>query len=130
MDIRKIIKEEVDDFEWVGNIKPLDYYISNNGMTMLLNKETVELLLRKEGKHITPKKSIFYKETVYNQGGSKYTMSIYLYPTILSNGETSYKVFGRSGDYGWGFSWVSRAHTFGKRIRNQIFREVTKDIES
>jgi hypothetical protein len=34
------------------------------------------------------------------------------------------------GDYGWGFSWVSRAHTFSKMVRNQIFRKVIKDIES
>lgn len=130
MNIRKIIKEELGDFEWMGNIKPLDYYITNNGMTMLLNKETVELLLRKEGRHITTEKDIFYKQMVYNQGGSKYTMSVYFCSTILSNGETYYKVFGRSGDYGWGFGWLPNKNVFGKRVRNQIFREVTKNIES
>lgn len=132
MNIKKIIKEEIDDFSWVSVINPFDYYISNNGMTMILNREVVEFLLRKEGGGgITSNDdTILYKRIEYRQSGGKYTMLVYFYPTTLSNGVLSYKVIGRSGDYGWGFRWLSNKNVFGKQVRNQIFRKIIEDINS
>jgi hypothetical protein len=45
-------------------------------------------------------------------------------PMILNSGQKIWRVVGQSGDYGFGYSFITKKNTLGKRARRQIFQQV------
>jgi hypothetical protein len=44
---------------------------------------------------------------------------------VRSNGEIiRYRVVGTSGDFGFGYSFITKRNTLGKRNRQQIFSQI------
>ena len=40
------------------------------------------------------------------------------------SGKKTWRVVGSSGDHGFGYPWISRRNTLGKRARLQIFKQI------
>jgi hypothetical protein len=57
------------------------------------------------------------------KNGIQYKFSARLNPTRLHN-QTYYRVVGSSGDSGFGYSFITKRNTLGKRYRQQIFKQI------
>jgi hypothetical protein len=60
-------------------------------------------------------------------GGGDYNISVAVYPVTISYygyQQKLWKVVGRSGDYGFGYSFITKKHELGKRARKQIFDQI------
>lgn len=58
-----------------------------------------------------------------------YSFNAYLYP-IKQDGEIiKYRVVGLSGDSGFGYGFISKRNTLGKRHRRQIFKQIIDKFE-
>jgi hypothetical protein len=131
MDIRKIIKEEINDFDWTQEVEPVEppriVDSEYGGYNMYLTTSAVRYLLDKQGRQIEnerdPKK-ISWKHLPWKSSGMKYRMDVELYQR---DGD-KWGVRGRSGDHGWGYSWLTKRHTVGKRTRKQIFNQIMKEF--
>ena len=53
----------------------------------------------------------------------QYKFRANLLPTRLHN-QTYYKVVGTSGDSGFGYGYITKRNTLGKRYRQQIFKQI------
>jgi hypothetical protein len=53
----------------------------------------------------------------------QYAFTANLEPTRLHN-QNYYKVVGSSGDSGFGYSYITKKNTLGKRYRQQIFKQI------
>jgi hypothetical protein len=92
------------------------YRFSSEGLGMYLNDFVVKYLLLDEVSGGERKLGDF----TWLSNGSKYKFTAYLYP--LGNGV--WKVVGHSGDYGFGYSWISKRNTLGKRTRLGIYKQI------
>lgn len=57
-------------------------------------------------------------------GGIRYKINLVLYPIKYSSGKKQWRVIGLSGDSGFGYSFIPKRNTLGKRARMQIFKQV------
>lgn len=57
-------------------------------------------------------------------GGIKYKINMRIYPIIYSTGKIQWRVVGMSGDSGFGYSFITKKNTLGKRARMHIFKQV------
>jgi hypothetical protein len=100
-------------------------YISSDGMVMYLHDALVERLGLKDGYRQTSRGT--EKELGDFRYGAKDNMPFkftgYLTPTNISD-QSYWRVVGISGSYGFGYSFISRRETLGKRIRQQIFKQI------
>lgn len=113
-------------FEELGQEK---YYISNDGMSMYINDVFVDVLgLRPTGW----KNGRYLGSFTWKSAGMNYRVDIDLIPVegvYFNPGERQknnkwWKVIGKSGDSGWGYSFISKKNTIGKRGRQQIFKQI------
>lgn len=59
-----------------------------------------------------------------SKDGLNYSFNAELLP-VRSNGEIiRYRVVGTSGDFGFGYSFITKRNTLGKRNRQQIFSQI------
>lgn len=91
------------------------YRISADGLGMYLNDLVVSYLSLED---TSKEKKI--GDFTWLSGGFKYKFTAYLYP--LGNGV--WKVVGHSGDYGFGYSWISKRNMLGKRARMGIYNQI------
>jgi hypothetical protein len=55
----------------------------------------------------------------------RYQLTARLYTGITSrNGQQFFKVVGVSGDSGFGYGFITKRNTLGKRVRTQIFQQI------
>jgi hypothetical protein len=47
-----------------------------------------------------------------------------LIPRDLYSGQKIWRVVGQSGDYGFGYSFITKRNTLGKRARTQIYNQI------
>jgi hypothetical protein len=52
-----------------------------------------------------------------------YKFTGYLMPTVI-NEQNYWKVVGIGGSYGFGYGFISKKETLGKRNRQQIFKQI------
>ena len=60
-------------------------------------------------------------------GGGDYNISVAVYPVTISYygyQQKLWKVVGRSGDYGFGYSFITKKHELGKTARKRIFQQI------
>lgn len=126
--LRKIIKEEIGDFGWAEGIPEAKPLISSDGMSMTLSYTNVKKLLNTIGQDINlDVKEYFYKSMPVKSLSGKLKINVYFYK-LTSNGVPFWRVLGRSGDYGWGYSYINKRNLFGKRIRQQVFNKIKKEL--
>lgn len=112
-------------FEELGQKK---YYIPNNGMEMYINDAFIDVLgLRPTGWKNSRELGAF----TWTSGGMNYRIDVFVTPTPRSyfgleqpEDQKFWRVIGKSGDSGWGFPFILKKHTIGKRGRQQIFKQI------
>ena len=57
------------------------------------------------------------------ENGIQYAFTANLLPAKLHN-QTYYRVVGSSGDSGFGYGYITKRNTLGKRYRQQIFKQI------
>lgn len=57
-------------------------------------------------------------------GGMRYRFNAYLRRVNFTSGKIEWRVVGQSGDSGFGYSFISKRNTLGKRARAQIFQQI------
>jgi hypothetical protein len=63
-------------------------------------------------------------EFTWNSGGT-YKFHAQLIPMVaLHSGQKTWRVVGQSGDYGFGYYFITKRNTLGKRARRQIFQQI------
>jgi hypothetical protein len=61
----------------------------------------------------------------WTSGGMNYRITAYVTPPIIINtGQELRRVVGISGDSGFGYSFITKRNTIGKRGRAQIFKQI------
>jgi hypothetical protein len=63
-------------------------------------------------------------EFSWTTNGSTYKFNAQLYPITYNSGQKKWRVVGQSGDYGFGYSYITKKNTLGKRARTQIFNQI------
>ena len=59
----------------------------------------------------------------YNKGGMTYRFEANLVPANFT-GKNYWKVVGTSGDFGFGYGFISKRHLMGIRQRTAIYKEI------
>lgn len=60
----------------------------------------------------------------WNSAGGTYKLYANLMPIGLNSGQKVWRVVGQSGDYGFGYSYITKRNTLGKRARTQIYNQI------
>ena len=146
VDQKETIQDLIKDFGYETAIKYLggvDNFInimydgdlikfSKDTTTPIVYMSSIELNLYL---HEALVNSLGFKDTMWRgekelgdfKFGSKnsiqYKFNARLYPTILHN-QKYYRVVGASGDSGFGYSYITKRNTLGKRYRQQIFKQI------
>ena len=95
--------------------------ISDDGMNMYLDPMFVDLMML-DNSNFGGKK--LGKFRFGSKDGLNYSFNAELLP-VRSNGEIiRYRVVGTSGDFGFGYSFITKRNTLGKRNRQQIFSQI------
>jgi hypothetical protein len=63
-------------------------------------------------------------EFSWTTNGRTYKFNAQLYPITYNSGQKKWRVVGQSGDYGFGYSYITKKYTLGKRARTQIFNQI------
>jgi hypothetical protein len=63
-------------------------------------------------------------EFSWTNNGRTYKFNAQLYPITYNSGQKMWRVVGQSGDYGFGYSFITKKNTLGKRARTQIFNQI------
>jgi len=98
-------------------------YMSLDRMNLYLHKALVDELGLKDIKWAGRNEKELGKFGYGPKVGHRYLFTATLYPTTLHN-QNYYKVVGTSGDSGFGYSFINKRNTLGKRYREQIFNQI------
>ena len=118
-DINKFFEEK--------GIKP--YYFTQDGMNMYLHESFVDVLgLRPIGW----KGGRTLGSFTWKSAGIDYRLDVTLIPKVGTpfgqpndfDKQKYWRVIGRSGDSGWGFPYLTKRQTIGKRGRQQVFKQI------
>jgi hypothetical protein len=112
---------DIFEFSKESGINMVEF--SDDKLNMYINDLLVNNLDLKMG-HSTQMKNL--GEFKYKSAGGNYTMSVSL---IKVPGTDRGKVIGVSGDYGWGYSFITTRNTYGLRVRTQIFNQVIEKYD-
>jgi hypothetical protein len=63
-------------------------------------------------------------EFSWTTNGHTYKFNAQLYPITYNSGQKIWRVVGQAGDYGFGYSYITKKNTLGKRARTQIFNQI------
>jgi len=66
---------------------------------------------------------------VWESGGTKYRFTARLYLLEYDGGKKMWRVVGSSGDSGFGYGYITKKNTLGKRARMQIFKQVIDKLK-
>jgi hypothetical protein len=77
---------------------------------------------------VSPKEKSLYN-FVWESGGTKYRFTARLYLVEYASGIKMWRVVGSSGDSGFGYSYITKKNTLGKRARMQIFKQVIDKLK-
>lgn len=95
------------------------FTITNDGMTMY-----VDPLVASQLNLVSVGGDFRLGDYRWTSGGANYKFTAYLYPLTNNGKVVKWKVIGSSGDYGFGYSWITKKNTIGKRGRTQIFKQI------
>ena len=98
-------------------------YMSTDRMSLYLHEALVEELGLKDLKWSSRKEKELGKFRYGSKNGLQYAFNAVLNPTRIHN-QNYYRVVGTSGDSGFGYSFINKRNTLGKRYREQIFNQI------
>lgn len=118
-DVKKFFNE--------NNTQP--YVIPKNGMEMYLHDVLVDSLGLppigwRNGKSLGSFR--------WKSGGINYRLDVTLIPTsygYITPDHKWWRVIGRSGDSGWGYPFLTKKQTIGIRGRQQVYKQIIKELE-
>jgi len=122
--IKRIIREEISEFDnldWIKNIQAIEPYTITSEPNLYIDDSVVQnmdLPTRSNGKE---KELGSFRWT---SGGMNYKFNAVLYPITYTSGKKMWRVIGTSGDHGFGYYWITKRNTLGKRARIQIFKQI------
>ena len=115
---------DVMEFYKDNGIKAVKF--SNDGMNMYIDDIIIDQLdlpissySRRDEKKLGDFKWV--------AGSGDYNISVAVHPVNISYYgyvQPLWKVVGRSGDYGFGYGFITKTHELGKRSRNRIFKQI------
>lgn len=97
-------------------------YMSTDGMRLYLHMGLVGKL-GLENANFSSREKTLGKFRYGTKNGMQYAFTANLTPTTL-NDQPYYKVVGTSGDSGFGYFFITKRNTLGKRYRQQIFKQI------
>lgn len=97
---------------------------SNDGMNMYIHPLLADLLGAKDKKFLGADYLDLGKFGYGPQGGIRYSFNAELMPMKQDGEVVNYRVVGTSGDSGFGYSFITKRNTLGKRNRQQIFKQI------
>jgi hypothetical protein len=115
---------DVMEFYKDNKIKPVKF--GSDGMSMYIDDiiiEQLDLPISSYSRRTEKKLGDFKWIT----GGGDYNISVAVYPVKVSHygyQQPLWKVVGRSGDYGFGYSFITKKHELGKTARKKIFQQI------
>ena len=115
---------DVMEFYKDNGIKPVNF--SNDGMNMYIDDiiiDQLDLPISSYSRRNEKKLGDFK----WVAGGGDYKISVAVHPITISYygyQQPLWKVVGRSGDYGFGYGFITKTHELGKRSRNRIFQQI------
>ena len=99
-------------------------WVSIDGTRMYIHEILVEKLgLESLGNMFRPDEKELGNFYFGPKNGSKFSFTARLKPTTIDK-QPYYKVVGTSGDYGFGYGFISQRNLLGKRYRGQIFQQI------
>jgi hypothetical protein len=103
-----------------NKIKP--YYISSEP-NLFIDDSLVQILgLEDSTFGGNPEKKL--GTFTWKNGGRIYKFIARMYPVYYASGNKMWRVAGTSGDYGFGYPFITKRNTLGKRARMEIFKQV------
>jgi hypothetical protein len=102
-----------------NDIQP--YYISSEP-NLFIDDILVHVLDLPETNGSRPEKQL--GDFRWTSQGMNYKFTARLYPVNYASGKKVWRVVGSSGDHGFGYSFISKRNTLGKRARIQIFKQI------
>lgn len=98
------------------------FKISNDGMVMYIDDLLVHSLNLAD---YSKKEKVLGNFVFGSKNSLRYQLTARLYTGITSrNGQQFFKVVGVSGDSGFGYGFITKRNTLGKRVRTQIFQQI------
>lgn len=148
VDQKEIIQDMLDDFGFQNTLKYLGgidnfldimydgdlikfseetktpiAYLSVDGMRFYIHEALVALLKLDDTNFYNRKEKELGDFRFGSKNGFQYKFHARLQPTTLHD-KTYYKVVGMSGDSGFGYGFLTKKETLGKRYRQQIFNQI------
>jgi hypothetical protein len=113
-----------DKIEFSKDLKIPLIYNSSDGMAMYIHDVLVEELGLNSSKRGLRTNEKELGDFVYGtKDNMPYKFTGYLMPTVI-NEQNYWKVVGIGGSYGFGYGFISKKETLGKRNRQQIFKQI------
>ena len=97
---------------------------SNDGLNMYIHPILSDLLGANDKKFLGADYLDLGKFSYGTKGGIQYSFNAELMPMKQSGEVVNYRVVGTSGDSGFGYSFITKRNTLGKRNRQQIFKQI------
>ena len=98
-------------------------YLSTDGMNLYLHEALVDELGIEESKSWYSGEKNLGQFRFGSKNGHVFNFNARMRPQKLHN-QTYYKVLGTSGDFGFGYTEITKKNTLGKRYRQQIFKQI------
>jgi hypothetical protein len=116
-------ESENDGLDWIRDISATrGYRIVELDMPNLYIEDSVVQSLDLPDVNIRGEKLLGYFSWVSDGIPFKFTANIH--PIQFYRYGKMWKVVGTSGDSGFGYSWITKRNTLGKRARRQIFKQI------
>jgi hypothetical protein len=117
--IKIVYDGDLKNFFKESGINP--YYMSSEP-NLYLDDMLVQLMELPEKGFSKKEKSL--GDFRWTSNGTNYRFTASLYPITYSDGRKMWRVIGHSGDSGFGYSFITKRNTLGKRARLQIFQQI------
>lgn len=101
------------------------YKFSTDGMNMYIDDLFIQSLGVNVEKTYSNNEVVSLGDFRWTSGGINYKISCDARAFVSqNNGQKLWRVVGSSGDFGFGYAWITKRNTIGKRGRQQIFKQI------
>jgi hypothetical protein len=99
--------------------------ISEDGMNMYIDDLIILSFNKPINIRIRNHEEVLLGDFTWSSGGSNYKFTAWARSFIdQNNGQKLWRVVGTCGDHGFGYSFITKRNTIGKKGRDQIFKQI------